>query len=146
MKEFGLEYFQPFLECSAPGLCLVGGLALGIDSWTPNLPGPYHTVAPSRSGHHKVSGTGMESQSAAFLRNEQRKRHQFFDPAAINPHVRPSPSQTMMLWELNKVARDLVHISWKQGFPSTRNGYIHDLLPATVTVMAGSPATLKLGL
>ena len=31
-------------------------------------------VAPSRSGHHKVSGTGMESQSATFLRNEQRTK------------------------------------------------------------------------
>ncbi|CAL1150013.1 unnamed protein product [Cladocopium goreaui] len=38
----------------------------------------------------------MASQSATFLQNEQRKRHQFFDPAAINPHVRPSQSQVMM--------------------------------------------------
>ena len=96
--------------------------------------------------HHKVSGIGMASQSATFLQNEQRKRHQFFDPAAINPHVRPSQSQVMMLRELNKVAIDLVHISWKQGFPSQQNGYLHDIHPnLTVTVMAGSPA-VNLGL
>jgi hypothetical protein len=29
----------------------------------------------------------MESQSATFLRNDPRKRHQFFDPA-INPHLK----------------------------------------------------------
>ena len=36
--------WKTLLEYSAPGLCLVGDLALSIHSWTPSLPGPYHTT------------------------------------------------------------------------------------------------------
>ena len=102
---FGVEHEMlqtPFLEYNAPGLCLVGGLALGVDSWTPSLPGPYHTVAPSRSGHHKVSGIGMASQSATFLRNDQRKWYQFFDPAATNQYLKAISSHDAT-WYLDKI-------------------------------------------
>ena len=35
---------KAFAEYSAPGLCLVARLALRVHSWTPSLPGPYHTT------------------------------------------------------------------------------------------------------
>eukprot|EP00435_Cladocopium_sp_Y103_P046993 s1551_g13.t1 len=35
----------------------------------------------------------MESLSATFLRNEHRKRHQFFDPAAINRYLKANTTQ-----------------------------------------------------